>query len=94
MVSKEQIIDAIQHVIDPDIGIDIWTMGLIYDITIRDNGVDILMTLTTPFCPYGSILQDQIRDELEQIGIENVNIMLTFEPAWKASDELRAMLGV
>ncbi len=94
MITKEQIIEQIQMVIDPDIGIDIWTMGLIYDITIREDVVDILMTLTTPFCPFAPILQDQIRDNIESLGVNHVNIMITFEPPWKPSDELRAMIGV
>lgn len=94
MLTQEQCIEQIKMVIDPDVGIDIWTMGLIYDIQIRENMVDVLMTLTTPFCPAAPMLQEQIRDNLESIGAREVNIAITFEPPWKPSDELRAMIGI
>lgn len=94
MLTKEIIIEQLQTILDPDICIDIWTMGLIYDIQIREECVDILMTFTTPFCPSAAVLQEQIRDQLESVGAENVNIMVTFEPPWKPTDELRAILGI
>jgi len=53
MPTKEQIIAALKTVIDPEIHADVYTLGLIYDIKVGENGIDILMTLTTPFCPYG-----------------------------------------
>lgn len=95
MLTKEAIIDQIKLILDPDVGIDIWTMGLIYDIQIRENDVvDITMTFTTPFCPVAPILQEQIHDQLESIGAKEVNIIVTFDPPWKPSDELRAILGI
>lgn len=94
MLTKELIIEQIKMILDPDIGIDIWTMGLIYDIQIREDNVDIMMTFTTPFCPAAPVLQEQIRDQLESVGAKNVNIVVTFEPPWKPTDELRAILGI
>lgn len=94
MLTKELIIEQIKMIIDPDIGIDIWTMGLIYDIQIREENVDIIMTFTTPFCPSAPVLQEQIRDQLESVGAKNVNITVTFEPPWKPTDELREILGI
>ena len=94
-ISKEDVIEQMKLVLDPDLGVDIWTMGLIYDIKIRDErNVDITMTLTTPFCPAVNLIQEQMRTNLENIGVENTNIALTFEPKWEAPEELRIMLGI
>lgn len=94
MVIKERIIEELETILDPEVHVDIWTMGLIYDITIREKEVDILMTYTTPFCPAGPILQDQIRDGIISLGFEKVNIEVTFDPPWQMPEGLRAMMGV
>jgi len=81
---------------DPEIQIDVWTLGLVYDINIKKNkDVDIVMTFTTPMCPYGPVLLDDVYKKVSSIkGIGKVKIDLTFDPMWKPSDELRAMLGL
>ena len=94
MINKEDIIQACERVLDPEIGIDIYTIGLIYNITITDNVVDILMTYTTPLCPYGGRIKDEIIKEISILNPDKVNIEVTFEPKWEISDELRALLGV
>lgn len=94
MITKEDIIQACERVLDPEIGIDIYTIGLIYNITITDNVVDILMTYTTPLCPYGGRIKDEIIAEVNLLNPDKVNIEVTFEPKWEISDDLRALLGV
>lgn len=95
MPKKNDIIDALQEVMDPELMIDVWALELIYDITINDSKVDILMTFTTPLCPYGEQLKADIKNRLTDIeGIEEVGVEVTFEPKWEPSAELRALFGV
>ena len=96
MINRELVINALMGCVDPELGIDVWTLGLIYDLQIRENDVVyIKMTFTTPFCPYGEILIDQIKEEIAKIeGVKNVDIEITFEPLWQPSDEVKMLLGV
>jgi metal-sulfur cluster biosynthetic enzyme len=95
MPTKEDVIQTLKQVYDPEIQVDVWTMGLIYDITVKENNVHVLMTLTTPTCPYGPMLLDEIKMRIkEETGAGDVVVDVVFDPPWKPSDELRAMLGV
>ena len=95
MITRDAIIEELKRVFDPEINLDIWTMGLIYEINIKsDNEVHILMTYTTPMCPFGPDLNRQIEEKLHDLGFEKVEVEVTFNPPWKASDELRTMLGI
>ena len=93
-ITREQIIEALKKVKDPEVGIDLWTLGLIYDIKIEDDGVDILMTLTSPFCPFGNEIVVSVEEAIQKIGVEEVRVDVTFEPAWEPTPELRTMLGI
>lgn len=93
MPTQEQIIEALKTVIDPEIHTDIYTLGLIYDIKVGEDGIDILMTLTTPFCPYGDEIVRNVEKALKKFGVE-VRVDLTFEPEWKPSEETRLALGL
>ncbi len=93
--TKEEIIAELKTVFDPEINLDIWTMGLIYEINIKsDEEAYILMTYTTPMCPFGPDLNRQIEEKLHDLGFKKVEVEVTFNPPWKASDELRTMLGI
>jgi metal-sulfur cluster biosynthetic enzyme len=94
MVTKEQCVEVLKTVHDPEIQIDVWSMGLIYEITIKGNAVHVLMTLTTPTCPYGPMLLDEIKSRLHEDTGADVVIDVTFNPPWQPSEELRMMLGV
>lgn len=94
-ITKEEIIAELKTVFDPEIHLDIWTMGLIYEIDIKsEEEVHILMTYTTPMCPFGPDLNKQIEEKLHDLGFKTVEVEVTFNPPWKASDELRTMLGI
>ena len=67
---------------------------LIYDIKIVDDGVDILMTLTSPFCPFGNEIVVSVEKAVKKLGVDEVRVDITFEPAWKPTAELRAILGI
>ena len=81
---KENIIDVLQKVYDPEIPISIYDLGLIYDVDIKENNnVDILMTLTTPHCPVAQDLPKQIEDEVAKLDKVNiVRVGITWDPPW------------
>ena len=83
-MTKEDIIDILKTVYDPEIPIlDIYNMGLVYDVAVKDNDVDILMTLTTPACPMWDMILEMVKNAITQKYPDaNVNIELTFEPTW------------
>ncbi len=91
---KESIMEAAKNVRDPEIGIDIWTLGLIYDIKTKEDKTIITMTLTSPMCPFGPQILEDFKLKLANLGINDVEINLVFDPPWQPSEELRAMLGI
>lgn len=99
-LNKESVLKALENVKDPEVGYDIVTMGLIYDITItgktkKDSAVEILMTYTTPFCPWGPQLNDEVINTVKDaFGIKKVEVKITFDPPYKMPDELKATLGL
>lgn len=80
---KAQILEALKTCLDPELGIDIVTLGLIYDISITATKVVITMTLTTPGCPLVPYFRQQIVDQVQgATGIVDVDINLSFDPPW------------
>lgn len=80
---KEEIINILKQIPDPELGVSIWDLGLIYDIKINGKNVEILMTLTTIGCPLFSQISDPIKKAVEKLPeVDNVFIDLTFEPPW------------
>ena len=95
MISKEEVVEALKQVYDPELQLDVWTLGLIYEIIPSEEKVEIKMTLTTPFCPYGPMLTEEVENKIrKETGAKEVLIELVFEPPWQPTDELKAMLGV
>lgn len=94
-ITKDDVIDILKSVNDPEVHLDVWTMGLIYNIEVIGSEVKILMTYTTPFCPWGPQLNDEITTQIKQhLGAKKVDITITFDPPYKMSDDLRAMMGI
>lgn len=97
-MDKEQIIEVLKKINDPEIQLDIWSLGLVYNIEIDGNRIKILMTFTSPMCPYGPALLDDVRRQISAIdGVGEVSIELTFNPVWspnKMSEEARMALGI
>ena len=97
-ITKEAVIEELKKIHDPELNIDVWTLGLVYEITIDGEGVKLLMTLTTPFCPFADQLVSDIEQQINTLfagdASKSVRVDLTFEPPWSPSPELRAMLGV
>lgn len=95
MVSKEEVLDALRMVEDPELHLDIVTLELIREIFIENNLVKISMTLTTPACPYGPALLDAVRSAVEKLnGVEKAAVSVTFNPPWEPSEELKALMGL
>lgn len=97
MVKQEQVIEKLKHCIDPELGINIVDLGLIYAVNIEDTRVSVLMTLTTPGCPLDSYFIKDITAKVKSLkGVSAVSVELTFDPLWnpsKMSEESRELLG-
>ena len=94
MLTKDDVIEILKGIKDPELNIDIWTLGLIYEIVVKGDAVDIKMTFTSPTCPYGPQIVDAVKVCLEKKGFKEQNIEVVFDPVWKPSDDLRDMLGI
>ena len=84
MSKKDQIIEEIRKIYDPELPVNIYELGLIYDIQIKDEKfVSIKMTLTTPNCPVAESLPKEVKDGVMQVeGIEDVDLQLVWDPPW------------
>jgi FeS assembly SUF system protein len=96
---KDKIIQALKTVYDPEIPVDIWELGLIYDITIHeDNTVNVLMTLTSPNCPVAESLPLEVEDTVKGVeGVKGCLLELTFDPPFNPdmmSEEAKFVLGM
>ena len=94
-----KIIDVIKTIYDPEIPVDIYELGLIYDVLVNEDfDVKIIMTLTTPNCPVAETLPVDVKDKVNTIkGIKSVEVEMTFEPPWTQdlmSDEAKLELGI
>jgi len=98
MATKEEIIEVLKKIVDPEINYDIWSLGLIYNVDVQGSKVTILMTFTTPMCPYGPQILDEVRRNISAMdGVGEVDVQLTFSPVWgpdKMSDEAKMALGI
>jgi len=82
-VLKEKIIENIKKVFDPEIPVNIYELGLIYDIKIDDGDVEVIMTLTSPFCPVAGSLPKEVAARVSEVdGVKKANVELVFEPPW------------
>ncbi len=82
--TKQELIEAIRPIHDPEIRIGIVDLGLVYDVDVNDEGVvKVKMTLTTPACPYGEMLVAMVHRELEELpGVTKVEVILVWDPPW------------
>ena len=97
--TKEEIIEAIRSVYDPEIPVNVYDMGLIYDIKLIDNGnIHIDMTLTAPGCPVAGILPQQVAEAVAALkGAGEVTVQIVWEPLWtieRMTDEGRALIDL
>lgn len=96
---EQRIIEVLKTVYDPEIPVNIYDLGLIYNIDLKDDGaVDIDMTFTAPTCPAADFILEDVRQKVDALtGITSANVNLVFEPAWDQSmlsEEARLELGL
>ena len=95
---KEKVIDEIKKIYDPEIPVNIYELGLIYDVSIIEKVVKVKMTLTTPNCPVAESLPNQVKDNIMKVeGVSDVNLNLVWEPPWdkdKMSEAAKLELNI
>ncbi len=95
---ETRVVEVLKTVYDPEIPVDIYNLGLVYKIDLRDDGtLDVDMTMTAPSCPMADFIIEDVRQKLDAItGIVSANVNLVFEPEWDRSmmsDEAKVELG-
>jgi metal-sulfur cluster biosynthetic enzyme len=97
MVSADEVTDALREVIDPELGLDFVELGLIYDVAVDGGAVHVTYTLTSPGCPIGPQVAEQIAEFVSEIeGVEDVQSSMTFSPPWTPelmSEDAKFALG-
>lgn len=99
MWSEEALMEALTPVSDPELGISIVDLGLVYGFNIDNNDVTVKMTLTSPACPLGAEIMNDVKNTLEQLPfIKKVDVELVWSPRWDprtmASEDARMELGI
>ena len=100
VATADDVMDALREVIDPELGLDVVSLGLVYGVEVDDEGeATVRMTLTTPYCPLGPMLESQVHAATQFLpGIEGVKVDLVWDPPWDphtmASDEVKLELGL
>lgn len=95
---EERVVDVLKTVYDPEIPVNIYDLGMIYKIDVKDDGsLDVDMTFTAPNCPAADFILEDVRTKVESVdGVNAANVNLVFEPAWDQSmmsEEARVELG-
>jgi metal-sulfur cluster biosynthetic enzyme len=97
MPTREDVFEALRVVEDPELGMDIVELGLLYDAAVDDSKVHVTFTLTSMGCPVGPMIEQQIRETVEGMeGVEQVEAELTWDPPWspeKMSEDAKFILG-
>ena len=97
VVSEEDVYEALEEVIDPELGLDFVSLGLVYDVAIEKEDVYVTFTLTTPACPIGPQVSEQMREFVGDLpGVSAVHPKMVFDPAWSPemmSEDAKFALG-
>ncbi|MBO8161590.1 MAG: metal-sulfur cluster assembly factor [Thermosipho sp. (in: Bacteria)] len=98
-VTKEVIWNKLKEVIDFEIGLDVVSLGLVYDVQVdENNNVYVLMTMTTPMCPLAGMILQEAEAKIKEVeGVNDVKVELTFDPPWtpdRIDPEVRGQLGI
>ena len=93
----DDVMDALSNVIDPELGLDFVELGLIYGVEVNDGNVSVTFTLTTPGCPIGPQVTEQIEEFVSELdGVQEVEPTMTFSPPWtpeRMSEDAKFALG-
>jgi metal-sulfur cluster biosynthetic enzyme len=97
MATVDEVTDALRDVIDPELGLDFVELGLIYDVEVQDGNVRVTYTLTSPGCPIGPQVSEQIEEFVSELdGVLEVEPTMTFSPPWtpeRMSEDAKFALG-
>jgi len=98
-LTEERIREELKNVVDPEIGLDVESLGLIYGVTIDGDKVGVRMTLTSPGCPVAGMFLASVKTAVEQVpGVSECTVDLTFDPPWDprihANDDVKMMMGL
>jgi metal-sulfur cluster biosynthetic enzyme len=98
MVTQEQVYAALRTCYDPEIPVNIVDLGLIYEVTVNEDSVNVVMTLTARGCPLHSLISQEVRARLAAIpGIKSANVQVVWDPPWdpsRLSEAAKKMLGL
>jgi len=87
MVTKKQVLERLKQVYDPEMPINVVDLGFIRDVKVKDDRVEIKMTLTNPFCPMHGMITKDVQDAVEKIKrVKEVKVELVFDPPWSPDD--------
>ncbi len=97
MATREEVVEALRQVEDPELGMDIVDLGLMYDVEVDDGKVKVIHTLTSMGCPVGPMIQENIAEVTRALpGVDDVEVELTWDPPWtpeKMSEDAKFILG-
>ena len=97
MATEEEVYEALEEVIDPELGLDFVSLGLVYDVEIENSEVFVTFSLTTPACPIGPQVSEQMREFVGELdGVEAVHPKMVFDPPWSPemmSEDAKFALG-
>jgi FeS assembly SUF system protein len=97
MLSEQAVIEALKTVYDPEIPVNIYDLGLIYEVKLSGGDVHIVMTLTTATCPAAAFMPEEVKNVVYELeGVQHVEVDVVYEPRWtkdKMSPEAKALLG-
>ena len=98
IITEKDVRNALKNVKDPELGLDLVVLGLVYGIDIDGNEVDVTISLTSPMCPVAGQIVEDVRQAVSAIeGVEEAEVTLTFEPPWtpeRISPLIRSSLGL
>lgn len=97
MITKQLVFDKLKTVMDPELFIDIVSLGLIYDVSVEKQKIKVVMTLTTPGCPLAPEIDRLVREAIKPLGEYEIELELVWEPAWtkdRMSEEAKLQLGM
>jgi metal-sulfur cluster biosynthetic enzyme len=97
VLTEEDVYEALEEVIDPELGLDFVSLGLVYDVNIEQEDVYVTFTLTTPACPIGPQVSEQMKEFVGDLpGVSSVHPKMVFDPAWSPemmTDDAKFALG-
>jgi metal-sulfur cluster biosynthetic enzyme len=96
VLTKDDVFEALRHVEDPELGMDIVDLGLVYDVDVEGEKVTVTHSLTSMGCPAGPMIQDDIYRAISELGASEVEVELTWDPPWtpeRMSDDAKFILG-